>query len=564
MRFFNDYKIYKVFILILILFTICKFSLAAVQDLGSCETNIINITSGPVCGTKISTSTGMIANSFLGIPFGQSTAGENRFKPPIAAEPWQDTLVVDQFGLNCPELIGEISSQSEDCLHINIWTPQGAKTDDNLPVIVFIFGGAFIVGKASNPLYDGSYIAANEDIIVVSFNYRLGAFGFLVTDELDGNYGFLDQQLALKWINENIKSFGGDPEKVTIFGESAGAISVGLHLVSAPDSEKLFRAGIMESNPFAIPLKTAEDAKNVGNLFQMMMDCKDVDCLRQQSMQDLITAQIFMEQVKFSVFSGWQYNLIWNPIVDGSVIDKNPIMAFEEGELKKPVIMGSNSGEGELFEALTRIFLGRASDQTFSFSGYVSWLASVFGVNFKEVETLYPASEFKDNEPVLATVFTDYAFSCANNYIAQLGSDRGTPLYTYIFSHDSSFNFLCFPECERDTCHEAELPFIFHSVDKLAPCPLSGLKGEPGFSFTEKEEQLSLAMINYWANFTRDMNPNGSGNKTALFKWDPFTRNSPSYMIFDSFPIHSETNPFGSTCDFWDTIGYFLKTPWIP
>ncbi len=564
MRFFYDFKIYQTFILTLILLTICNLSFAQIQDVGSCQTDVIETTTGPVCGTTIRTSTGKVSETFLGIPFGESTAGENRFKAPIPAKSWKKTLVADQFGPNCPELLGDISSQSEDCLSINIWIPDGAKVGDDLPVMAFIYGGAFIIDKASNPLYDGSYIAANEKIIVVSFNYRLGAFGFLVTEELEGNYGFLDQQLVLKWINENIKNFGGDAKKITIFGESAGAMSVGLHLVSAPDSEELFRAGIMESNPFALPLKTSEESKNLGSLFQGMMDCKDADCLRQQSMEDVISAQRFIEQIKFTVFSGWQYNLSWNPVVDGSVITENPVVGIIEGALKKPVIMGSNSGEGELYEAFVRKQLGRASDQTFSFKGYISWLASVFGKDFDEVETVYPSSEFTDNEPELANVFTDYTFSCSNHHIAQFGSDGGVPLYLYFFSHNSSFNFLCFPECERDTCHEAELPFVFHSVDKLSPCPRSGQRDKSGFSFTEEEEQLSLAMINYWTNFARNMDPNGSGKKTAQVEWTPFTRNAPSYMIFDSFPIHSEPNPLGTICDFWDTIGYFVKTPWIP
>ncbi len=564
MRFFIVFRNYPAFILILILFTICKLSLAQSQTIGSCKTDIINTQAGPVCGTTIQTSTEKIAEAFLGIPYGQSTAGENRFKAPLPAKSWQETLVADQFGLNCPEVIGKDDTQSEDCLSINVWIPEGAKSGDDLPVMAFIYGGAFVIGNAANPLYDGSYIAANEDIIVVSFNYRIGAFGFLVTEELDGNYGFQDQQLALKWINENIQSFGGDPEKVTIFGESAGAVSVSIHLASAPDSEDLFRAGIMESNPFGLPLKTTEDAKNVGRLFQMMMDCKDADCLRDQTVRELINAQIFMEKIKDSVFSGWQYNLTWNPVVDGSLITKNAILAIEEGKLKKPVIIGTNSGEGELFEGLTRLSLGRATDKTFSFRGYVSWLASVFGDDFEQVETIYPANELKDNEPVIATVYTDFAFSCANRHIGQFGSDSGAPVYLYFFSHDSSFNFLCLPECVRDTCHEAELPFVFHTVEKLSPCPLSGPKGKLGFKFTEDEEQLSQTMINYWTNFARDMDPNGSGSKKAQFKWSPFTRNDPSYMIFDSFPVRSETDPLESICDFWDGIGYFLKTPWIP
>src|SRR5262249_35840451 len=150
---------------------------------------------------------------------------------------------------------------SEDCLSINIWTPADASSTSNLPVMVYIYGGAYIFGGSASPTYNGAYLAAKGGVILVTFNYRIGALGFLAGIEgLTGNYGLLDQQLALTWVKNNIANFGGDPSQVTIFGESAGAISVGLHLLSAPGSQDLFVAGIMESNPFALPLRTVEGA----------------------------------------------------------------------------------------------------------------------------------------------------------------------------------------------------------------------------------------------------------------------------------------------------------------
>ena len=146
------------------------------------------------------------------------------------------------------------SETSEDCLSLNIW--RRADLDDRTPrpVMVWIYGGSFLSGGSSMPVYDGAWLASAEDLVVVSFNYRLGALGFLAgIHELEGNYGMKDQQLALQWVRDNIGHFGGDPDQVALFGESAGAMSVGLHSLSIPSSNGLFRCGIMQSNPFGIP-----------------------------------------------------------------------------------------------------------------------------------------------------------------------------------------------------------------------------------------------------------------------------------------------------------------------
>ncbi len=526
-----------------------------------CRTDVVTTGSGPVCGTVVKTSTGKSAEAFLAVPFGQSTAGDNRFRPPVPVEPWTELFVADTYGASCPQPASIGFDQSEDCLHLYLWRPEKKNIKADLPVMVFIYGGAFIEGGAELPLYDGSYLAANQDVIVININYRIGALGFLATNELEGNYGFMDQQLGLKWIHDNVKSFGGDLDKITIFGESAGAMSVGLHLLSAPDSKDLFRAGIMQSNPFGLPFKTIQEARNLGNVFQAMLNCKDADCLRKLTFAEIVSEELFLEQERPRVFTGLHYYLSWVPVIDGTVITKDPFHAFTDGELEKPVIMGTNKDEGELFEGIARLVLGTKARLMFSFDGYVSYLASIFGLDFEKVENKYPAID-GDNETMLANVLTDFAFLCANHNAARLSTAKGDlPVYIYRFDHLTSFNILCLPECDDFVCHMAELPFIFHTDERSFVCKKSPFRKKTN-KFTKEEEALSLSMIEYWTNFAKHLSPNGPDNNSVGVKWPPFAIDDPQYMIFDTPAIKTVKDPFSHICDFWDNLGYFVKTPW--
>src|SRR5215813_12627894 len=212
---------------------------------------------GKVCGLAIEApaNTGRALYSYRGIPYALPPVGDLRWAPPQPHPRWSQLRSATSFGAVCPQ-DGVSTGDSEDCLFLNIWAPRDAVGHDKrLPVMVFFHGGFFVFGAGSLPAYDGSYLAASGNVVVVTLNYRLGALGFLTVPELGltGNYGILDQRMALQWVAENIAAFGGDPTKVTIFGESAGAMSVGLHLFSIPQDRSLFRAAIMESNPLALP-----------------------------------------------------------------------------------------------------------------------------------------------------------------------------------------------------------------------------------------------------------------------------------------------------------------------
>src|SRR5262245_10120306 len=216
----------------------------------------VDAPTGQVCGLAIETpaNTGRALYSYRGIPYALPPVADLRWASPQPYPRWSDLRPATSFGAICPQ--DGATDDSEDCLFLNIWTPRAAvERHQRLPVMVFIHGGYFVFGAGSDPLYDGSYLAASGNVVVVTLNYRLGALGFLAVPELGltGNYGIMDQGMALQWVGENIAAFGGDPFKVTIFGESAGAMSVGLHLFSIPANRDRFRAAIMESNPLAIP-----------------------------------------------------------------------------------------------------------------------------------------------------------------------------------------------------------------------------------------------------------------------------------------------------------------------
>ncbi|NKB60585.1 MAG: carboxylesterase family protein [Gammaproteobacteria bacterium] len=512
----------------------------AFQD--SCATPIVNSPSGPVCGAQVNLPGGGQANAYRGIPFAESTAFPNRWKPPVAKAVWSETFLATDYGAPCPQL--GVKSYSEDCLSLNIWTP----TEDvitnagaGLPVMVFIYGGSFTSGDAATPMYNGAYIAASKNLIVVNLNYRLGALGFLAAEGLNGNYGFLDQQLGLKWVQQNISSFGGDPERVTIFGESAGAMSVGLHLLSAPDSKPLFHAGIMESNLLSLPYKSLADQRNVGDLFKQAVNCRDVSCLEQTGVGKLLLVQATFTPEMSQIFSGPKYYLPFAPAIDGDVIVEQPIEAVGNPEnMNKPIIIGTNKNEGVTF----------VRDRSIKPEKYATWMANIFGEKFQRVIEQYPSKQLASNSALWARVQTEDFFHCSTRWFLKQAS---APVFGYYFDHQPSFNIYgtSIENCAKDdnVCHAVELPFVFNTASLMHE------------SFTEDEKKLSHQMIDYWTNFAIYLNPNGGGGGDNP-EWPHFQESTKQYMEFN-LPVSSVvTDPYEEECDFWDSIGYNLVSPW--
>ena len=339
----------------------------------ACTTPTVSTPAGRFCGLAVTVTDeggAFAADAYEGIRYGNA----KRWTPSTPV-PASGLVKATAFGPICPQDLGDGTNQSEECLYLNLWTPtrSGAKS---LPVMVFIHGGSFVSGAGSLPIYDGARLAVRGEVIVVTLNYRLGALGFLAggsgADRLAGNYGFRDQQLALEWVSRNISGFGGDPTRITIFGESAGAMSVGAHLV-APGSRGLFSNALMESNPYGVPFKTRSGADKIRSEFDTMTVAAvcggRLACLAKLRAGTIVRAQD--EVVPLQAFAGELGSILaWAPYVDDRLIAGQP----NQAQIARPLIAGTNRDEGTLF-------VGEAIPKGLSNAEYELLVADVFGLN---------------------------------------------------------------------------------------------------------------------------------------------------------------------------------------
>lgn len=502
----------------------------------------INAPAGSLCGITADDVT-----AYLGIPFAQPPTGERRWKNPQPPSPWSGTFQATQMANGCPQpnSMGSCSpGQTEDCLYLNIWVPEGTKPSSKLPVMVYIYGGAFITGSDALPVYNGTSLAVSGNAIIVNLNYRLGALGFLVldgiTDATNNNFGFRDQIMALQWVQTNIASFGGNPANVTIFGESAGAMSVGLHALSSSQSSGLFNAAIMESNPLGIGYKNLQQADAVGTSFATGLTCMtDPESCE---VCDIVTKEL---QVAMKLFSQGLGSLPWAPVVDGTLITQQPMAAAEAGALKVPMLLGTNLNEGNVFAAL--ISSARTIEGIYPVirpADYSQILQNVFGLtNAGKIQSQggYACTQGLCG-PTLARAINDYAFACANRHLA---AQARSGMYTYQFTQPSGN--LCnpwpglFAGCAYLSCHGAEVPYVFDNP--------SGVGGGQCV-FSPEEQALSSLMGSYWTSFARQQAPGGTPD------WPSF-KPSTTYMVLDTSPATAVDPWNGSaSCSFWDQIGY--------
>ncbi|MFO1048312.1 MAG: carboxylesterase family protein [Geminicoccaceae bacterium] len=469
---------------------------------------------GTLCGLALPAPAGTsrALYGYRGIRYAQPPTGALRWAAPQPAAAWTGTLQATSFGAVCPQQ-GATTPVAEDCLFLNVWTPQAAVArKQSLPVMVFIHGGAFTVGAGSMPYYDGSYLAASGNVVVVTLNYRLGALGFLASSELGltGNFGILDQRLALGWVAKNIASFGGDPAKVTIFGESAGAMSVGLHLFSIPQDAGLFRAAIMESNPLGVPYPSLP-----GQIEAKWQSFRADLCAASgqpatcsfdlAGLQALPLAQIEAADASYSSFAGILERILvstpianllpWTPIVDGQIftgptlIQSQPYLGFYSGAAgtapAKPYMIGVNRDEGALFAYLINAAAGGMTSLE-----YNALLTGVFGPGNALRIAAYanraglpysPADQaplppwFANSAAAAATskVFNDFAFRCGSFLAADrvVSAPSAPPVFAYVFAQAPIFSSPRVPACNplpsqpgfQNACHEFELPYVFNS-----------------------------------------------------------------------------------------------------
>jgi para-nitrobenzyl esterase len=511
----------------------CAPASVAIKDPIKIDTGLV---SGTVVGEK------QDIHVYQGIPFAAPPVGDLRWKPPQPAASWQGVKECTKFG---PAPIGYFSASfkaysepSEDCLYLNVWTP-AKMTSDRLPVMVWIYGGAFRFGEGSNPQYNGENLN-RRDVVVVTFNYRLGPFGFLAHPLLSkesehnssGNYGLLDQIAALQWIQKNIAAFGGDPNRVTIFGQSAGATSV-LWLMASPLTKGLFQRAISQSayegTAFAHLQENKygnEPKEKMGEQLAKDLGCDTspdpIACMRAKSAEEVLKTGTPPTNV---LASGYRYE----PCVDGWVETDLPLNIFEAGKQQDvPLLIGSTADEWALFQLLAKP----------SADSYQKYVQNTFGDKAQQVLTMYPAGDDKQATASDKQVITLMTFTCPAKAYASAMSNVKSKTYFYQFTRVP-------PGAKMlGAFHLLDIGYVF---GKFMPF-LSPLKADAYYNDTDKA--LSDAMMSYWTGFAA----NGDPNQEGLTQWPAYDAQTGQYLNLGD-KIEVKSGLYNETCDlFMSTI----------
>ncbi|KAK3610331.1 hypothetical protein CHS0354_029801 [Potamilus streckersoni] len=410
--------------------------------------------------------------------------------------------------------------------------------------MVFIHGGNFVHESGGTILYDGEAFVQKTGVILVNINYRLGALGFLFTgtgpDDIRGNYGIKDQRQALIWVNQNIANFGGDHSKVTIFGQSAGAQSIAIHLMNAK-SDAYFHQAIIESAPLDIPYKKTIDDLFLGNTIADLLNCSshDVQCLRSKSADQIAKAETEARS-KITSLKVLEFFEPLGPRVDGDEVLMEPMQSIRQRQFRDiPVIIGSVSEE-------TRIYIYLTWKSPISTALFETVLFAVYPSHIEEILKEYPVQNKTDVRDHLAQLATDFIFTCTVRNASQSFSQKNkSPVWLYSFDHAFSFlGWEPFSFCEHHVCHGSELPYVFYTA------PLGN------FRYTADEEKLSSQLMSYWANFAFTGNPN-TGPHPVELEWPSYDASQAWPLMHFQTPSSSVINDYRSDyCTFWDSIGY--------
>lgn len=502
----------------------------------------------PKDGLTAATKQGLVAGikengalAFLGIPFAAPPVGERRFRAPEAPDCWEGTRDATQFASACKQLLPSGGTLGdEDCLYLNVFTP--SKDGPARPVLVFVHGGAYLFGSGSQDLmlegtgnlYDGKKLALENDAVVVTINYRLAQLGFMAHPKLadedpsgsSGNYGLLDQIAALRWVKDNIESFGGDPARVMLFGESAGGLSTCL-LLASPLAKGLFASALIESGGCIAAPRGAREAQ--GSKIADAIGCDDpsevVSCLRDKPASAfLVPPPAGLERFLFEdIQRAWE--MPFGPNVDGHVLDEAPLVAIRKAKHGSiPVAVGSNAAEFALFVPPGTVNTCAA---------YWSLIGTMFDDHASEVIDRYSCFDYVTPRRAAIAVGTDFMFTCPARRIARAALAGGSDVYRYHFRREYSGHALSI----MGAFHAAELPFVF------------GTFGVIGYEPTAKDVFLSSAMGGYWTRFAAAGTPNESG----VFKWPAYTLAAEPVLVLDG-ELSTDEKLASARCDFWDSL----------
>ncbi|KAF7539909.1 hypothetical protein G7054_g1775 [Neopestalotiopsis clavispora] len=517
-------------------------SLLALAAIGAAQK--VNIANGTIQGGKCNRTDSYY---FSSIPYALPPVGDLRLKAPQPhAGAYNGTLDATASPASCIQFsteFAESNTQSEDCLYLNIWTPSTVKCGSKLPVKVWLYGGGNEAGGISDPTYDGCY--ATSDSIIVSINYRVGPLGFLALDSLglNGNFGLQDQLLGLSWVQENIAAFGGDPTKVLLFGQSAGATDA-YTISTLPQAPELINSAALESGGGRDP-PTVEKAQQWQQHFLDSLNCTtpDLDCVLAASTSDLVIAEAAMpnEQAPGATtpFTAEGARANWGPLVDGDVL---PVAPTSVGN-KVPAIFGFNAEEGTIF------VFGDYQEESLSLTqaDYDTFLEYNFGPLASVVNQTYSVSKFNSTiAPVFAameTVLGEVSYKCPAYRALLKSQEIGMPAWSYEFSHTPSCAwYSAIPNRILKyvgATHTAEIPFVFNTTHNM-PLP------DGNCTFTDAEEELAVSMSEAWTSMAAFGRP---GDETA---WPQWTKNTSAGVNIDESMVVGTVD--FTSCLFWDAI----------
>jgi carboxylesterase type B len=479
--------------------------------------------------------------------YAEPPVGSLRWLQAKPKSPWDGVLNGTSFQPACPQhcVLPPAACQaqiSEDCLTLNVYAPLAASGEHPVPVLVWFHGGRYQQGSEGVELYDGQMLAA-LGVLVVTVNYRLGVLGFMAADGVTGNFGVLDQRLALAWVSQNVAAFGGDPAQVTIAGQSAGGTSVAFHLVAA-GSFPYFHRAILESSPYGLPIVTRAEAQKHYAHFIAETGCAQGDfvCLRGLPWSAVVAAQT-KAQARIFVNLPMSAFFPWTPYVDGVDLTADPLTMVREGHFNRvPLLQGHVSEEaymfvfGEFSTPLGAVETDALLHAMFRSPGLVA-----------AINHAYPRPEnTSDLRAWLSPPASDYIMVCSGRNASDIFVDAGLPVYRYVFDHVWSIPSAWgpnYPFCGTHVCHGSELPFIFNSAALV------------GYNFTAGEIALSKEMSAYWASFALTGVPVAPGAPV-------WPRYNPGTMLMQQFRTESTAtiaDPRAALCDLWDSYGYTQK-----
>ncbi|XP_030053234.1 cholinesterase-like isoform X1 [Microcaecilia unicolor] len=522
------------------------------------EETLVDTKQGKVRGLQLPAHSGSVT-AFLGIPYGEPPTGTLRFQKSEPRKPWDGVLDATKYGHSCyqncdttfpgfsgSEMWNANTEFSEDCLYLNVWVPSPRPVA--VAVMVWFHGGGFISGTSSLDIYDGRYLVEAEDVILVTFNYRVGPLGFLAltgNQGIQGNAGLFDQRLALLWVHENIGQFGGNPESVTIFGESAGGASVNFHVLS-PKSYPFFTRAIMGSGSAnakwaSVTQKEARTrAVNLANLLECPTtdDTEIITCLQSKDPQEITKLQ-------FSIpLDGIVLMIHFAPTVDGDFLTDTPEKLLELGQFKSSEILaGVVRNEGTIFTVYWASGFSPFNESLITGAQYEKNLKKLFPkvgeLGLESVLFQYTDwEEEKDpkmNRDALGHMFGDEYFLCPLVDMVQRFAERGLKIFLYRFDH--RFSQLAWPEW-MGVIHSGEIPFIFG-------IPLDGKQ-----NYSEAEQELSRKVMKALANFARTGDPNCKEDSEKI--WPVYTSEGQEYLSIKLDKFKTKKKLKAEECKFWD------------